>query len=50
MFQFDSVEEWKKEFKNISILEWICPNNDFRCTKDTYNYLHAKTSPCNLKK
>ncbi len=36
MPQFETVDEWYNELKNIEILEWICPNNGIHCTKGAY--------------
>ena len=38
MPQFDSIDEWFNEYKNIEILEWICINgvNTKHCTKGYY--------------
>jgi hypothetical protein len=37
MPQFDTIEEWYNELKNIEVLEWICPNNGIHCTKGFYS-------------
>ena len=52
MPQFDTIDEWFNEIKNIEILEWICPNNGLHCTKGFYP---KETNPqyyvdCELKK
>lgn len=36
MPQFDSIDEWYSEIKNIEILEWKCPNDGLHCTKGSY--------------
>jgi hypothetical protein len=51
MLQFDNVEEFIKEFKNIEILEWICPNKQMICAnafypKDTHPQCYGE---CKLK-
>jgi hypothetical protein len=50
MPQFDSIDEWFHEIKNIEMLQWICPNNGILCSKSSYP---IKTHPkyytvCNL--
>ena len=36
MPQFDIVDEWYNELKNIAILKWICINCNKRCAKSSY--------------
>jgi len=43
MPQFDNVCEYMDEIKNISILEYICPNNGWKCKNSN------DKSVCNLR-
>jgi hypothetical protein len=52
MPQFETVDEWYNELKNIEILEWICPNNGIHCTKGYYPKIkfpkyYSECSLCN---
>ena len=47
MPQFDTIEEWYTELKNIEILEWICPNDGFHCAKIEFD---DQYTDCELKK
>jgi hypothetical protein len=36
MSQFESIDEWLKEYNNIEVIEMVCPNNGIHCVKSYY--------------
>jgi hypothetical protein len=47
MPQFDSLDEWFSEVKEIEILEWVCINSESNQNKCSHT---TKEHKCNLKK